>query len=416
VREVKDSYDAIVVGGGPAGAGTAGLLAAHGHRVLVLEREKFPRYHIGESLIPGCLPIVEELGLWDRLANLGFTRKYGATLLWGETMGLWDFRFADGGGYEYSYQVRRADFDALLLARAREFGAHVLEEITVKEFTFDGDRATGVSFAQKGQDASTDVAARLIVDASGQGRMLGRKLGLVEWHEDLRNVAVWTYFEGCKYLEGRKAGDVLVENRPQGWFWFIPLSDGTVSVGYVTRVDALQQSNMPIEELFATQRADSEEIRRLTEGSRQVSSFRTIRDWSYNCRQFHGPGWALVGDAAAFVDPLFSTGVALALRGASSLATHADRALRDPSAEQDELAAYESDYRDFLDQVLEFVRFFYNTAHRKEQYWDGAQSIVDPAKMQPPKIDFAALLSGMTGTKPRVEAIREAEEAYRQVS
>lgn len=404
-------YDVAVIGGGPAGATSAALLAQQGHRVLLVEREKFPRYHIGESLITGCLPVVEELGLWDRLGQLGFTHKYGGTLLWGQTKGVWDFRFSDGGEYEHSYQVRRADFDALLLARARELGADVVEEATVKEVDFDGDRAIGFTYEPKGADAPVVVRAKMVVDASGQQRLLGRRLDMVEWQDELRNVAVWSYFQGTGRVEGEnKEGDILIESRPAGWFWFIPLGDGTTSVGYVTRVKDLQDSGKTLEELFAAERAEALELKRLMADSRQVSGWRTARDWSYSCHRFTGPGWAVVGDSAAFVDPLFSTGVTLAMRGASDLAKAVDEALRNPEAADKAMAAYEDGYKDFFHQVVQFVMFFYNKMYKKEQYWNQAQNLVDPDKAQAPKNDFAALLSGLIGSAPKAGVMNKADK------
>ncbi|HEX6472286.1 MAG TPA: NAD(P)/FAD-dependent oxidoreductase [Streptosporangiaceae bacterium] len=392
----NDDFDVVVIGGGPGGSATAGLLAQRGHRVLVLEREKFPRYHIGESLITGCLPALEELGLRERLDQMGFTKKYGGTLLWGKSQGTWDFRFTESSNYEYSYQVRRADFDAVLLTRARELGASVIEEATVKEPLFDGDRVVGVSYTQKGAQEPRTATCRLVVDASGQSHILARQFDLVEWHDDLRNIAVWTYFQGCKRYGGTRAGDIVTENRPDGWFWFIPLSDGTVSVGYVTPIDEYKKSGLSLEELHTSQLAQAEEVRSLTTGAFRVSGFRTIKDWSYTCRRFYGPGWALVGDAAAFIDPLLSTGVTLAMRGAHGLADNVDALLRDPSAEERELARYERDYRAFLNSLLEFVRFFYDRTRHKEEYWEKAQQTIDPRKLKPRKIDFATMLSGLT--------------------
>lgn len=393
----NDDFDVVVIGGGPGGAATAGLLAKRGHRVLVLEREKFPRYHIGESLITGTLPALEELGLRERLDNMGFTKKYGGTLLWGKNQGTWDFRFTEASNYEYAYQVRRADFDAVLLGRARELGAHVVEEATVKEALFDGERAVGVTYTQKGDDQRRTANCRLLVDASGQSHLLGRHLDLVEWHDDLRNIAVWTYFQGCKRYSGTRYGDIVTENRPSGWFWFIPLHDGTVSVGYVTPIDEYKRSGKSLEELYTEQLAGAEEVKALTTGAFRVSGFRSIKDWSYTCSRFAGPGWALVGDAAAFIDPLLSTGVTLAMRGAVGLTEAADVALRDPESETELLGRYEKNYREFLDSLLDFVRFFYDRTKHKEDYWDKAQQTIDPLRLQPRKIDFATMLSGLTG-------------------
>jgi flavin-dependent dehydrogenase len=397
VVESNGDFDVVVIGGGPGGSSTAGLLAKRGHRVLVLEREKFPRYHIGESLITGTLPTLEELGLRGRMDAMGFTRKYGGTLLWGKGQGVWDFRFNEAADYEYSFQVRRADFDALLLTRARELGVCVIEEATVKEPVFDGERVTGVTYTRKGDPAVHRANCRFLVDASGQTHVLARRFDLIEWHDDLRNIAVWTYFQGCKRYGGTRAGDIITENRPSGWFWFIPLSDGTTSVGYVTPIEEYQKSGMTLEELHTTELAKAKEVRSMTEGAVRVSGYRNIKDWSYTCSRFHGPGWALVGDAAAFIDPLLSTGVTLAMRSAYGVSRAIDSALRDPRTEAESLARYENGYREFLESLLAFVRFFYDRTRHREDYWEFAQQTIDPKKLRPRKIDFATMLSGLTG-------------------
>lgn len=392
-----EEFDVVVIGGGPGGSATAGLLAKRGRRVLVIEREKFPRYHIGESLITGLMPTLEELGLVERLDAMGFTKKYGGTLLWGKNQGTWGFRFAESALYDHSYQVRRADFDALLLGRARELGVTVVEEATVKAPIFEGDRVVGVTYTEKGAKEVREVRCRMLVDASGQNHLLGREFDLVRWHDDLRNIATWAYFQGCTRYGGTKAGDIVAENRPSGWFWFIPLHDGTVSVGYVTPIEEYKASGKSLEELYHEELARTEEIRTLTAGARRVSGFRNIKDWSYTCERFHGPGWALVGDAAAFIDPLLSTGVTLALRGSRALAEAVDEALSEPAEEQTVLDWYEQSYRSFLDSVLEFVRFFYDRTKHKEDYWDKAQETIDPHKLRPRENDFARMLSGLTG-------------------
>lgn len=393
----EDEFDVVVIGGGPGGSATAGLLAMKGHSVLVIEREKFPRYHIGESLITGLMPTLEDLGLLERLESMGFTKKYGGTLLWGKNQGTWGFRFHESALYEHSYQVRRADFDALLLGRARELGVTVLEEATVKGPVFDGDRVVGVTYTEKGSKEVRTARSRMLVDASGQTHLLGREFDLVRYHDDLRNIATWAYWQGCNLYGGTKAGDIVAENRPSGWFWFIPLHDGTVSVGYVTPIDEYKASGKSLEQLYADEMAKTEEVKTLMAGARRVSGFRNIKDWSYTCERFHGPGWVLVGDAAAFIDPLLSTGVTLALRGSRALAEAIDETLADPSSETEILDWYEKSYRSFLDSVLDFVRFFYDRTRNKEDYWDKAQEQIDPHKLRPREMDFARMLSGLTG-------------------
>jgi flavin-dependent dehydrogenase len=241
------------------------------------------------------------------------------------------------------------------------------------------------------------VRCRQLVDASGQAHILARQFDLIEWHEDLRNIAVWTYFQGGERFAGTRAGDILTESRPNGWFWFIPLHDNTVSVGYVTPIDEYKKSGKSLEELYRSEMEKSDEVKRLTADATQVSAFRNIRDWSYTSRRFYGPGWALVGDAAAFIDPLLSTGVTLAIRGAQGVAEAVDAALRNPEAEERVLGQYETSYRDFLESLLTFIRFFYDRTRSKEDYWDKAQETIDPDKEQPRKMDFATMLSGLTG-------------------
>ncbi|MEV6648030.1 NAD(P)/FAD-dependent oxidoreductase [Amycolatopsis sp. NPDC051371] len=393
----EDEFDVVVIGGGPGGSATAGLLAMKGHRVLVLEREKFPRYHIGESLITGLMPTLEDLGLLERLDAMGFTKKYGGTLLWGKNQGTWGFRFHESALYEHAYQVRRADFDALLLGRARELGVTVVEEATVKSPVFEGDRVVGVTYTERGSKQVRTARSKQLVDASGQTHLLGNEFDLIEYHDDLRNIATWAYWQGCNLYGGTKAGDIISENLPTGWFWFIPLHDGTVSVGHVTPIAEYKASGKSLEEIYTERLAQTEEIKTLTAGARRVSGFRNIKDWSYTCTKFHGPGWTLVGDAAAFIDPLLSTGVTLALRGSRALADAIDEVLANPSSETEVLDWYEHSYRSFLDSVLEFVRFFYDRTKHKEDYWDKAQAQIDPHRLRPREMDFARMLSGLTG-------------------
>ena len=396
----ETDFDVVVIGGGPGGSATAGLLAKQGHKVLVLEKEKFPRYHIGESLITGSMPTIEALDLRERLDNMGYVRKYGGSLLWGKNQGTWDFRFTDASEYEYTFQVRRADFDSVLMTRARELGALVIEEAEVKEVLFDDDdRAVGVRYQLKGDEGPTDVSSKLVVAASGQTHLLARKSDPLDYPDDLKNIATGAYFQNCRRYGGTRWGDTLTENRPNGWFWFIPLSDGTVSVGYVTPVEEFKKSGLSLEELHASQLAAADEITSLTEGATRVSGYRTIKDWSYTCNTFHGPGWALVGDAAAFIDPLLSTGVGLTLRGSLGLAETAHMALTNPKDEKALYERYDRNYRDFLNSLLEFVRFFYDRTKSVEDYWGAAQDVVDSKRLRPRKIDFARVLSGVSGMR-----------------
>ncbi|MFE0809337.1 NAD(P)/FAD-dependent oxidoreductase [Streptomyces sp. NPDC058794] len=397
---VPEEFDVIVIGGGPAGATTAGLLSKKGHRVLVLDRERFPRYHVGESLIPAFMRPMQELGITERMDARGFERKYGGTLVWGNEQIPWNFSFIKGGPYAYAYHTRRADMDALILDRARELGAHVIEDATVKEPILEGDRVTGVRYSLRGSEGTREARARLVVDASGQARVLSRRLTEITWHEELQNVAVWTYFDNCDRLPGDEWTNILIEGLKDGWFWAIPIDKGTFSVGYVTRSADVGDSDRSLEELFITQRDNTTKLKELLANARQSAGYRTARDWSYTSKSFYGNGWVLVGDSAAFVDPLFSTGVALATLAGSTLTRIVDQILKHPHIEEKALDRYATAYRSFFDEIREFVERFYDRTKYKEFYYSLAQEMVDPEKKNDPSVDFVTLISGLSGKHP----------------
>lgn len=398
---VPDHFDAIIIGGGPAGATTAGLLAKRGHKVIVLDRERFPRYHIGESLIPAFMRPMEELGIVEKMDERGFERKYGGTLVWGNAQIPWNFSFIKGGPYAYAYHTRRADMDALILDRARELGAYVVEEATVKEpIMSETGRVTGVRFAVRGVAEPQEITANLVIDASGQSRVLSRRFAEVEWHDALRNVAVWTYFDNAYRLPGDEWTNILIEGLPDGWFWAIPIDKGTTSVGYVTRSEMAGADDRSLEELFKAEKAKTGKLQELLKDARQSTGFRTARDWSYTSDRFYGDGWVLVGDSAAFVDPLFSTGVALATLAGSTLAKVVHEILEHPAIEEKALDRYATAYRAFFDEIRVFVERFYDKTRYKEFYYSLAQELVDPDKQNEPSADFVTLISGLSGRHP----------------
>lgn len=394
---VTDDFDVIVIGGGPAGATTAALLAKRGHRVLVLDRERFPRYHVGESLIPGVMVPMEELGLKERMEAKGFERKYGGTLVWGNNEVPWNFSFTTGGRIPYAFHTRRADLDALILDRARELGAFVVEDATVKEAIEENGRVVGVRYALRGLNGTHEVRARLVVDASGQARVLGRKYTEVNWNEQLRNVAVWTYFDNCHRLPGDEWSNILIEGTSDGWFWGIPIDKGVFSVGYVTRSEIASASEESLEDLFEASIANTTKLKDILKDATQAAGYRSARDWSYTNDRFHGNGWVLVGDAAAFVDPLFSTGVALATLAASTLSKVVDQILRHPGIEEKALDRYTQAYQDFFHDIRKFIEGFYDRSKTKGFYFNMAQDMIDPEKKNDAEVDFVKLVSGLSG-------------------
>ncbi|MFE6159093.1 NAD(P)/FAD-dependent oxidoreductase [Streptomyces sp. NPDC056486] len=396
---IPEHFDAIVIGGGPAGATTAGLLAKRGHRVLVLDRERFPRYHVGESLIPAFMRPMEELGLPERMDARGFERKYGGSLVWGNEQVPWNFSFVKGGAHAYAYHTRRADLDSLILDRARELGAYIIEDATVKEPLQNEDgRVTGVRFAVRGEEDIKEATAGLVIDASGQARVLSRRFTDLRWHDELRNVAVWTYFDNCDRLPGDEYTNILIEGLDDGWFWAIPIDKGTISVGYVTRSATVGESDQSLQEHFAAELEKSTKLKKMLAPGRRSAGFRTARDWSYHSNRFYGDGWVLVGDTAAFVDPLFSTGVALATLAGSVLAKIVDQVIKHPEIEEKALDRYATAYSGFFDEIREFVERFYDRTKYKEFYFSLAQEMIDPEKKDEPSADFVKLISGLSGT------------------
>ncbi|KAA2251399.1 NAD(P)/FAD-dependent oxidoreductase [Solihabitans fulvus] len=401
---MPEGYDVIVIGGGPAGATASGLLAKWGRRVLVLEKEKFPRYHIGESLVPGCVPVIEELGATELVEAAGATKKYGISLIWGAVATPWSVDFDEVSPHPYAYQVKRAEFDNLLLTHSRRLGATVVEEATVRGLVYDGDRCVGVRYGAGRSEELTEVRAPYVIDASGQGKLLARQLDAVGWHEDLRNLAVWTYFQGGDRLDGRRAGNILVENCPPGWLWLIPFSDDTCSVGFVAQTAEVAATGLAPAEVLRRQIGESNEVRRLLADAVEVAQPRTAKDWSYTCGRMSVPGCVAAGDAAAFIDPLFSTGVMLAMKGASSAARTVNAILDEPGRDDELRADYEKAYRDFLDVVVSFVRFFYDPEKKIVEYFEQAQDLVDPYRALAAREDFIMLISGLYGARPVMES------------
>lgn len=327
----KNKYDVIVVGGGPAGSTTGALLAEKGHDVLILEKEKFPRYHVGESLMPFCYFPLERLGLVDRLMESANPRKYCVQFVRQDGFLSQPFYFFQHFDHPSSttWQVWRSEFDKMILDKARENGASVLEETQAKSLIKSENRVEGVVMESKDL-GELELRAPLVIDASGRDCFAAHKEKWMVRDPELKKIALWTYYKGAKRDPGLDEGATTVAYLPgKGWFWYIPLSGDMVSVGIVAEHQYLfNGTTKDHAEIFQREVQNNEWIKEHLAGGEQTGEYRVTGDYSYRNRYCAIDGLALAGDALGFLDPVFSSGVFLALKSGVMLADEVDSALR----------------------------------------------------------------------------------------
>jgi flavin-dependent dehydrogenase len=399
----------LVIGGGPAGSTTAALLARAGYRVRLLERERFPRYHIGESIAPSCRAILQLSGAHDTVAAHGFQVKRGGLFRWGaEDWGVdWSGNF---GPQVYSWQVDRADFDLLLLDNARAQGVEVIEGAAVKRVLFaaDGERPIGVKWAPQalGPDQDGSMAAQtadcdFLVDASGRaGVMSTRHHKDRTPHRVFRNVAIWGYWKGARTLPGGPEGGLNAISSPNGWYWVIPLAGDVCSIGFVTHCEHFQARRpryASLEDLLLAFVAESATVTDLTVGARFQPPVRVEQDYSYVAGRFAGPGHAIIGDAACFLDPLLSTGTHLAMYSALLAAAAITATLDGTVPESQALAFFEGRYRHAYQRFFKVVSLMYEQYQGKETYfWLAQRLVADGHRYRMPIGPFARIISGLS--------------------
>jgi len=399
------------MGGGPAGASAAAVMAAHGAEVLLIEREAFPRHHVGESVQPAAFRLLDlHLGIGEAIAEAGYQRKYGAIYRWGVDDNLWSVLFdrrlteqlpelgdADlhRGDFEHAWHVDRAHFDALLLGRAQEAGVEVLRARVRGPVERDG-RVVGV--VVDGPSGVEEIEADWVFDATGQGALLARHFGLLVQHEDLRSVAAYAYVRGaCRLPSALNREATYVVSVPDGWAWWIPLGPDRTSIGLVTSstadlprgdgawarlVEVAEQAGLPLPA-------------GASEADPQV---RTTRDWSYGVTARCGPGWTVLGDAGGFVDPILAGGVDFAIRDAcnAAIAWLEAREAATDAALQERMMAHASQAATEFRAYLKLARYWYGNNRSVEGlFWEARRAIPEEVDfVDTPLRAFAYLTSG----------------------
>ncbi|MEY3204799.1 MAG: hypothetical protein RLZZ21_1130 [Planctomycetota bacterium] len=357
--------EVIVIGGGPAGATTATLLADHGRRVRLYERERFPRYHVGESLIPETFGVLDRLGMLPKLRRSPFVEKRSVQFVSEQGKLSEPFYFADYKPHESSqtWQVTRQEFDQMMLDNAREHGVDVREGVRVLDVVFEGDRAVGVRVLDE-TGAESVVQTGVVVDAAGQSGILLDRLGLREWDPVLKKAAIWTYWRGAVRDTGRDAGATVVMQTQgkNGWFWYIPLQDDIVSVGVVAPFDHLfkNRAAKDPEAIYFEEVARCPGVQPRIATAERCGPFRIAKEYSYRSQRIAGDGWVLVGDAFGFLDPLYSSGMLLALASGAMAADAIDDALAAGDTSATRLGSWGPTYIAGLERVRKLVCGFYD--------------------------------------------------------
>ncbi len=403
------SYDVLVIGGGPGGSTVSAFLKKYNPalRVLVLEKEKFPRDHIGESQLPSISPILDEMGAWDKVEAAGFPIKIGASYTWGKDADQWDFDFFPvehwrneprpakfAGQRRYTaFQVDRAIYDQILLDHARSLGAEAREETLVREVLTDAGRVAGVVL-----DSGEKITARYYIDASGNVGLLRRALGIdLKVTEELKNIAIWDYWQNAEWAETIGVGGTRVQVRslPFGWIWFIPLSPTRTSVGLITPAEYFKNSGKEAEALYLEALNSQPQIARLiSKGSREMK-LQATKDWSQLADQLVGDNWFLIGEAAGFADPILAAGLSLthsSARDAAYTILELDRGEIDPKWLRDR---FNERNRTNIGQHIRFGQYWYSANGCFTDLQEHCSKIADEAGLKlDPKKAWAWLAQG----------------------
>ena len=351
-------YDVAIIGGGPAGSTAAALLARAGRRVIVFEREKFPRFHIGESLLPFSMKAFTRLGLHEKFLRAGFLKKFGGEIVGACSESGTKFYFKDGyrSQTDHAYQVTRGDFDKVLLDHAVECGAEVHEETSVDQVEFSNDE---VELGIKCNGSFHSIRARYVIDASGRTSVLGRKFKIKKTYDHLQKLSIFAHYDGVWRAEGIDGTLTVLIRAIDRWFWLIPLSAERTSVGVVLDAEAFRNSKLRAEDFLEQALSEQPIIAKRMTDARRVSQVYVEADFSYRSARLHGDRWLLAGDAAGFIDPIFSSGVFLAVFSGELCADVLNEVLDHPRKARRLFAGYERAVNRAMDIYLRFVKAWY---------------------------------------------------------
>ena len=357
--------DVVVIGGGPGGATASTLIAQQGHKVRLFEREHFPRFHIGESLIPCTYFVLERLNMLPKLKSSHFVKKYSVQFI--NDLGKLSepFYFVEHKPHESSqtWQVLRSEFDHIMLQNAREHGVEVEEGVHVLGVLWEGERAVGVRIKRE-DGTQQDVRAKVVVDASGQSSVIMDRLGLREWDPLLKKAALWTYWEGAYRDVGRDEGATLViqVQGKNGWFWYIPQHDNVISVGVVASYEYLfkNRPGKTHEQIYFEEVDRCPGLAPRIARAKRVAPYRAAKEYSYRSKKAAGDGWVLIGDAFGFLDPLYSSGVLLALRSGQMAADAISDGLAKGDTSAAQLGRWEPCFVQGMERMRRLVCAYYD--------------------------------------------------------
>jgi len=364
--DLADQYDVITIGAGPAGASVGALLAEHGHSVLSLDRNSIPRFHVGESLIPETYWPLKRLGVLDQMKASSFPKKYSVQFVSDGHKESRPFYFDMHNTHESSqtWQIERADFDLMLLENAKAKGATIRANTQILEVLFDGDRAVGVKVKftdANGAAVTKDIQSKVVVDCTGSSSFLSNRLKLRQADPLLKKATIWTYWENAHRDEGKDEGATIIlqTEGKETWFWYIPLRDNIVSVGCTGSLSRMFPSGMNAEQSYQRELDRCPALARRLENATRVMDFQTTKDYSYTSSQAAGPGWVLCGDAYSFIDPVYSSGVYLALKGGEFVADAVHEALQSNDVSAEKLSVWTDEYNRGVEYFRKLVYAFY---------------------------------------------------------